>query len=146
MWPVRDEESLSDFITDKLKMDKTFLDEMGQVKVRTVRDPRSKLKDEAMVTFESKQVRDAVKAKASGLANYREEAGIRLHIPDYLQKYFKLLMNLAYDLKQKHRTLRRNVKFDEEEMNLFMDIQMTCLLYTSPSPRDRQKSRMPSSA
>ena len=24
--------------------------------------------------------------------------------------------------------------------------QMTCLLYTSPSPRDRQKSRMPSSA
>ena len=24
--------------------------------------------------------------------------------------------------------------------------QITCLLYTSPSPRDRQKSRMPSSA
>ena len=24
--------------------------------------------------------------------------------------------------------------------------QKTCLLYTSPSPRDRQKSRMPSSA
>ena len=26
------------------------------------------------------------------------------------------------------------------------DILYTCLLYTSPSPRDRQKSRMPSSA
>ena len=26
------------------------------------------------------------------------------------------------------------------------DIKKTCLLYTSPSPRDRQKSRMPSSA
>ena len=26
------------------------------------------------------------------------------------------------------------------------DISGTCLLYTSPSPRDRQKSRMPSSA
>ena len=26
------------------------------------------------------------------------------------------------------------------------DWQMICLLYTSPSPRDRQKSRMPSSA
>ena len=24
--------------------------------------------------------------------------------------------------------------------------QISCLLYTSPSPRDRQKSRMPSSA
>ena len=28
----------------------------------------------------------------------------------------------------------------------FMDLDWTCLLYTSPSPRDRQKSRMPSSA
>ena len=27
-----------------------------------------------------------------------------------------------------------------------MGAAMTCLLYTSPSPRDRQKSRMPSSA
>ena len=27
-----------------------------------------------------------------------------------------------------------------------VDTQITCLLYTSPSPRDRQKSRMPSSA
>ena len=26
------------------------------------------------------------------------------------------------------------------------DLNKTCLLYTSPSPRDRQKSRMPSSA
>ena len=26
------------------------------------------------------------------------------------------------------------------------DAEFTCLLYTSPSPRDRQKSRMPSSA
>ena len=28
----------------------------------------------------------------------------------------------------------------------FADDDDTCLLYTSPSPRDRQKSRMPSSA
>ena len=26
------------------------------------------------------------------------------------------------------------------------DLEEVCLLYTSPSPRDRQKSRMPSSA
>ena len=26
------------------------------------------------------------------------------------------------------------------------DLYLVCLLYTSPSPRDRQKSRMPSSA
>ena len=27
-----------------------------------------------------------------------------------------------------------------------IDLHLGCLLYTSPSPRDRQKSRMPSSA
>ena len=27
-----------------------------------------------------------------------------------------------------------------------VDVPFSCLLYTSPSPRDRQKSRMPSSA
>ena len=31
-----------------------------------------------------------------------------------------------------------------EQRTIIQD--MTCLLYTSPSPRDRQKSRMPSSA
>ena len=30
--------------------------------------------------------------------------------------------------------------------SLFIDQVNDCLLYTSPSPRDRQKSRMPSSA
>ena len=30
--------------------------------------------------------------------------------------------------------------------NLMYEGLMSCLLYTSPSPRDRQKSRMPSSA
>ena len=28
----------------------------------------------------------------------------------------------------------------------YYDVSIVCLLYTSPSPRDRQKSRMPSSA
>ena len=31
-------------------------------------------------------------------------------------------------------------------LSAFFSGSETCLLYTSPSPRDRQKSRMPSSA
>ena len=34
----------------------------------------------------------------------------------------------------------------QRKENYSKDITYTCLLYTSPSPRDRQKSRMPSSA
>ena len=33
-----------------------------------------------------------------------------------------------------------------KEINFAIDKNIFCLLYTSPSPRDRQKSRMPSSA
>ena len=38
--------------------------------------------------------------------------------------------------------------FDDvyERADSFEEVYQTCLLYTSPSPRDRQKSRMPSSA
>ena len=45
-----------------------------------------------------------------------------------------------------------NVVPDTLDEKIWLDIKdkirkdMTCLLYTSPSPRDRQKSRMPSSA
>ena len=35
---------------------------------------------------------------------------------------------------------------DYQRGELDFDAYTTCLLYTSPSPRDRQKSRMPSSA
>ena len=34
----------------------------------------------------------------------------------------------------------------QHHVTLVADLSETCLLYTSPSPRDRQKSRMPSSA
>ena len=37
-------------------------------------------------------------------------------------------------------------RFRVEEMHRPDVLRMSCLLYTSPSPRDRQKSRMPSSA
>ena len=35
---------------------------------------------------------------------------------------------------------------NRNKRSITVDISTPCLLYTSPSPRDRQKSRMPSSA
>ena len=42
----------------------------------------------------------------------------------------------------------RATKFSIEWKDFYLDFSKNriCLLYTSPSPRDRQKSRMPSSA
>ena len=39
-----------------------------------------------------------------------------------------------------------NMKDPDETANFIKYLPDGCLLYTSPSPRDRQKSRMPSSA
>ena len=40
----------------------------------------------------------------------------------------------------------RGQPLDQDQQVAFASRFGTCLLYTSPSPRDRQKSRMPSSA
>ena len=44
-------------------------------------------------------------------------------------------------IEERHEIIRQTVKMKKGKMQLWY-----CLLYTSPSPRDRQKSRMPSSA
>ena len=54
------------------------------------------------------------------------------------------------ELKAESRTMIRNSKKEHYERFTKLAREMgdssLCLLYTSPSPRDRQKSRMPSSA
>ena len=52
----------------------------------------------------------------------------------------------------KQKTIHMSFRNTLEEGNLYNEIMRratltnTCLLYTSPSPRDRTRSRMPSSA
>ena len=55
-------------------------------------------------------------------------------------------------LTGKYPELKKHLYNDEGQLRHFVNIYVNdediryCLLYTSPSPRDRQKSRMPSSA
>ena len=128
LWPIPGgkKECLEDFLLQKLQMDETFIKEdLGSVTLTRTKEPRNKNKDEVIVTFESKQICDAVKAAAPNLANHRETAGMRLHIPDHLQKEFHVLMNLSFDLKKRHPGLKRNIKFDEEDYGLFMDLKLS---------------------
>ena len=66
--------------------------------------------------------------------------------------------NLSYDVGDTRTTVKKNrselkktLGLDQEpawmkQIHSSYVRKVTCLLYTSPSPRDRQKSRMPSSA
>ena len=91
---------------------------------------------------------------------YREEVVITADSKELLS--FPFLFMTGHKLVRFSREEREQLKvFVEEGGFLFSDDcnhdvnglyartfeeEMNCLLYTSPSPRDRQKSRMPSSA
>ena len=127
LWPIAEpiRESLISFLKDKLRLDNDFVTgELGKVEIKINKDPRAKNKEEAVVVFETKEIRNAVKAQAANLANFRNSAGMRLQIPNHLQKDFKTLMALSHDLKKKNLDLKRNVKFDEDDHGLFMDFQL----------------------
>ena len=52
-----------------------------------------------------------------------------------------------FDLRQKNYEGDQQLPYAPEGVSLeYHELRKHCLLYTSPSPRDRQKSRMPSSA
>ena len=67
-----------------------------------------------------------------------------------LVKDYPEVENLIYALNQTRdetaKTLDSRLSIKQNLNQELKDVTIGCLLYTSPSPRDRQKSRMPSSA
>ena len=73
---------------------------------------------------------------------FKKDKEIRVKNLAFNHKYILLQNNLHKYICQK-----QDVELDSiTDLFYFNFINNTCLLYTSPSPRDRQRSRMPSSA
>ena len=89
---------VGEFFKSKLAMDDESVKDMGRLAVRRVRERKPRYEKEVIVTFDTVSSRDYVKSLAPNLANFQEEAGMRLQIPDHLQKLFRSYMNLSYDL------------------------------------------------
>ena len=77
-----------------------------------------------MATFENREVADAVRSKASSLAGRGNSAGIRLHVPGHLLTNFKLLENLGYQMRAVDSSVRRIIKFDDQNLDLIMDVKI----------------------
>ena len=84
--------------------------------------------DGSMVLIENK--RGSRNAKLFCVGRDIENAEISLHFDSDLKKWI----------------VTDELSTGQSKDNIFLAALYVCLLYTSPSPRDRQKSRMPSSA
>ena len=109
------------FLKQKLKLEGSFLASMGNISVVTVPfTTRSKIKEEVIVTFGTVEIRDIVRRAAKELGG-DPGAGVRLEIPQFLQSSLKALESVSFALKKKHPNTRRNIKFDDERMDLVLD-------------------------
>ena len=66
-----------------------------------------------------------------------------------LSNFFESIVSIDKLANRALSTANSNLNIIQEQKLLIESLSMSlegCLLYTSPSPRDRQKSRMPSSA
>ena len=139
MWPIADGDvkaGLKKYLRDRLRLSTSFLADMGEISIKRVAaGPRSKIKEEVIVVFSSVDVRDAVRGAARELAGV-PEADMRLEIPHFLQGSLKALEAVSYNLKKKHPGIRRNIKFDDGEMDLVLDF---C---TNPDDSDAAQAKL----
>ena len=84
------------------------------------------------------------------LSQWGDPAYSKINLSDQEDERYKLMDKMSINLK--NSDIRNVLTMIGELTGLNIVISpniedtITCLLYTSPSPRDRQKSRMPSSA
>ena len=71
--------------------------------------------------FATPNVRDTVKSAAINLAG-RDAIGIRIEIPSHLKASFRHLDNLCFELKKRYPNLKRNVRYDDDKLELFADV------------------------
>ena len=86
--------------------------------------PKSRYKKELLVHFLSVEARDVVRSSASNLAGRGQDVGIRLEIPNGLRSSMKALQAISFDIKSKHEGAKRNILFDDEALDLVLDISI----------------------
>ena len=124
MWPVSREGDLRErtveFMANELLVDQQHASG-HQFEVKRVGLPRSKdradgqPKDEVLLCFATRRDRDDVRSFARNLE--RKGRGVRLEVPN-----FRVLQSIAFELKKRTPTLKRNILFDDENSDLKMDI------------------------
>lgn len=152
LWPVSREGDLAtrtrEFLVSELLVDQDYVLGLNFTVKRAAglnrnrdRDGAStsqRVKDEVLVLFETRRERDDVRGHAKNLE--KKGRGVRLEVPDQLWPSFRALQNLAYELKQKTPSLRRNILFDDVSRDLKLDFSTGQEEWKSVSPQEARKA------
>ena len=129
LWPVKgtgDELriELQRFLSQRLRLGEDVIADTGDCSIRKLPPAggKSTITHEITVEFPTVDLRDLVRSAAYNLAG-QPEAGIRLKIPHHLMSNFKALNSASYKLKQKYKDCKRNVKYDDEKLELVLDFK-----------------------
>ena len=125
LWPVDQDDleaGVGNFLCNRLLVPKArlafFSFTVKPIESRSETAP----KDQALVTFETARQRDEIKAKAVNLRG-SDGVGCQMEPPDHLRTQYQAFQSLAYCLKKKTPELRRNIKFDDRDQALIMDVK-----------------------
>ena len=128
MWPIPGPDLVGSaiaFIQDKLLLPTGRLSR-EQILVKTVLSPpNGDITDQVIVTFDSVRLRDEVKSSARNLRGTDRKVGVQIEAPDHLRSHYQVFQKLGYQIKAKHPALRRNVKFDDLDKSLAMDVKVS---------------------
>ena len=124
IWPLLDlsDDVVRDFFTSKLGITSARAEDLEFTAKRLASSRPTDPPNQALVTFGTSRQRDEVKAAARSLTD--REVGVQMEPPDHLRSHFQTFQALAYQLKQKHPLLKRNVKFSDEDLALEMDFNV----------------------
>ena len=123
MWPLEGDmqDAVKTFLSTRLQFSQETVDSLGMIEISMSRGRGAREKKEAIVTFISKEDRDYVKAAGVKLAG-QSEAGMAIHVPGHLMDNLVALDRVGYDIKTKHDGVKRTVKFDDHQQDIYMDI------------------------
>ena len=125
LWPITGGEDPVDavrtFLRNRLGIGNDRITRLGTIEVSTLPSKTSRERKEVVATFETLDDRDFVKSNGSNLAG-QNEAGMSLHVPGHLMDNLSALNGLAYSIKQKNRNIKRAVKFDDINQDIYLDI------------------------
>ena len=152
LWPVSREGDLAtrtrEFLVSELLVDQDYVlglsfsvkraAGLGRSRDKDGASASQRVKDEVLVLFETRRERDDVRGHAKNLE--KKGRGVRLEIPDQLWPSFRVLQNLAYELKLKTPSLRRNILFDDTARDLKLDFSTGQDEWKSVSPPEARKA------